>query len=111
MLYIHIYLKLCCFKRIDLDYYLLILKIHKNEKITKVFSYRFGGRYLVIGWTSTPLAGGGRGAGADHNTANSVPTNLIMMKGAKVLLFFFYDRQQELTLTYYIMSILAKHNV
>lgn len=46
---------------------------------------KFGGRYLVIGWTSTPLAGGGRGAGADHNTANSVPTNLIMMKGAKII--------------------------
>jgi len=46
---------------------------------------KFGGRYLVIGWTSTPLAGGGRGAGANHATANAVPTNLIMMKGAKVI--------------------------
>jgi len=46
---------------------------------------KFGGRYLVIGWTSTPLAGGGRAAGADHTSANSVPTNLIMMKGAKVI--------------------------
>jgi len=46
---------------------------------------KFGGRYLVIGWTSTPLAGGGRAAGADHNSANSVPTNLMMMKGAKVI--------------------------
>eukprot|EP00088_Acartia_fossae_P009316 TRINITY_DN1449_c0_g1_i6.p1 TRINITY_DN1449_c0_g1~~TRINITY_DN1449_c0_g1_i6.p1 ORF type:complete len:409 (-),score=82.28 TRINITY_DN1449_c0_g1_i6:146-1372(-) len=46
---------------------------------------KFGGRFLVIGWTSTPLAGGGRGAGADHATANSVPTNLIMMKGAQVI--------------------------
>ena len=38
----------------------------------------------MIGWTSTPLAGGGRAAGADHKSANSVPTNLMMMKGAKV---------------------------
>jgi len=46
---------------------------------------KFGGRYCVIGWTSTPLAGGGRGAGADHSSANLLPTNLIMMKGAKVI--------------------------
>ena len=26
------------------------------------------------------MAGGGRGAGADHATANTLPTNLIMMK-------------------------------
>ena len=38
----------------------------------------------MIGWTSTPLAGGGRGAGADHASANMIPTNLIMMKGAQV---------------------------
>jgi len=46
---------------------------------------KFGGRYCVVGWTSTPMAGGGRGAGADHTSANTLPTNLIMMKGAKVL--------------------------
>lgn len=46
---------------------------------------KFGGRYCIVGWTSTPMAGGGRGAGADHATANTLPTNLIMMKGAKVL--------------------------
>ena len=33
-----------------------------------------------MGWTSTPMAGGGRGAGADHVSANTLPTNLIMMK-------------------------------
>ena len=38
-----------------------------------------------MGWTSTPFAGGGRGVGADHATANTIPTNLIMMKGARVL--------------------------
>ena len=41
---------------------------------------KFGGRYCIVGWTSTPFAGGGRGAGADHSTANVLPTNLIMMK-------------------------------
>jgi len=46
---------------------------------------RFGGRFCIIGWTSTPMAGGGRGAGADHATANMIPTNLVMMKGAKVI--------------------------
>jgi len=46
---------------------------------------KFGGRYCIVGWTSTPFAGGGRGAGADHSTANVLPTNLIMMKGAQVL--------------------------
>jgi len=46
---------------------------------------KFGGRYCIVGWTSTPFAGGGRGAGANHGTANVLPTNLIMMKGAQVL--------------------------
>ena len=46
---------------------------------------KFGGRYCIVGWTSTPFAGGGRGAGANHGSANTIPTNLIMMKGAKVL--------------------------
>ena len=46
---------------------------------------RFGGRYCIVGWTSTPFAGGGRGVGADHSSANVIPTNLIMMKGAQVI--------------------------
>ena len=46
---------------------------------------KFGGRYCVVGWTSTPFAGGGRAAGADQSSANVVPTNLIMMKGAQVI--------------------------
>ena len=46
---------------------------------------KFKGRYCVVGWTSTPFAGGGRAAGADQSTANVVPTNLIMMKGAQVI--------------------------
>ena len=46
---------------------------------------KFKGRYCVVGWTSTPFAGGGRATGADQSTANVVPTNLIMMKGAQVI--------------------------
>lgn len=39
----------------------------------------FGARFLVVGWSSTPLVGrGGR-------EANTLPTNLILMKGIDVL--------------------------
>ena len=46
---------------------------------------KFGGVFCIVGWTSTPFAGGGRGRGADHSTANTVPTNLLMMKGARLI--------------------------
>jgi len=46
---------------------------------------KFGGVFCIVGWTSTPFAGGGRGKGADHSSANTIPTNLIMMKGARVV--------------------------
>jgi NADPH2:quinone reductase len=45
---------------------------------------RFGARYLVVGWASTPLVARGRGQGGAPN-ANMLPTNLIMMKGLDVL--------------------------
>lgn len=45
---------------------------------------RFGGRFLVVGWASTPAVAGGRGARGAPN-ANQLPTNLIMMKGLDVL--------------------------
>jgi NADPH2:quinone reductase len=45
---------------------------------------RFGGRYLVVGWASTPdVAKGHGGRGAPN--ANQLPTNLILMKGLDVL--------------------------
>lgn len=45
---------------------------------------RFGGRYLIIGWASTPdVAKGAGGRGAPN--ANQLPTNLIMMKRLDVL--------------------------
>jgi NADPH2:quinone reductase len=45
---------------------------------------RFGGRYLVIGWASTPNVAKGRGERGAPN-ANQLPTNLIMMKSLEVL--------------------------
>lgn len=44
----------------------------------------FGARFLIVGWAGTPFVAnrkGGRGA----PNANMLPTNLIMMKGLKVL--------------------------
>ena len=40
---------------------------------------RFGARYLIVGWASTPFAARG------GNAPNQLPTNLIMMKGLDVL--------------------------
>lgn len=45
---------------------------------------RFGARFLIVGWASTPDVARGRGQrGAPR--ANMLPTNLIMMKGLQVL--------------------------
>lgn len=45
---------------------------------------RFGARFLIVGWASTPdVARGGGQRGAPR--ANLLPTNLIMMKGLDVL--------------------------
>ncbi len=45
---------------------------------------RFGARFLVVGWASTPSVARGRGLRGAPN-ANQLPTNLIMMKGLDVL--------------------------
>lgn len=45
---------------------------------------RFGARFLIVGWTSTPFVAKGRGERGAPN-ANVLPTNLIMMKGLDVL--------------------------
>ena len=45
---------------------------------------RFGGRYLVIGWASTPDVARGRG-GRGAPRVNTLPTNLILMKSLDVL--------------------------
>ncbi len=45
---------------------------------------QFGARFLIVGWASTPLVAKGKGGRGAPN-ANKLPTNLIMMKGLKVL--------------------------
>jgi len=45
---------------------------------------RFGGRFAIVGWASTPDVARGRGGRGAPN-ANQLPTNLIMMKGLDVL--------------------------
>ncbi len=44
----------------------------------------FGARYLIVGWASTPFVAQGRGQRGAPN-ANTLPTNLILMKGLDVL--------------------------
>jgi len=45
---------------------------------------RFGARFLIVGWASTPFVARGKGKRGAPNV-NRLPTNLIMMKGLKVL--------------------------
>lgn len=45
---------------------------------------RFGARFLVVGWASTPFVAKGKGGRGAPN-ANQLPTNLILMKGLDVL--------------------------
>jgi NADPH2:quinone reductase len=45
---------------------------------------RFGARFLIVGWASTPFVAKGRGGRGAPN-ANQLPTNLLLMKGLDVL--------------------------
>ena len=45
---------------------------------------RFGARFLIVGWASTPFVARGKGQRGAPN-ANALPTNLIMMKSLDVL--------------------------
>ena len=45
---------------------------------------KFGARFLIVGWASTPFVAKGKGERGAPN-ANLLPTNLIMMKGLKVI--------------------------
>lgn len=45
---------------------------------------RFGARFLIVGWASTPFVAQGKGKRGAPN-ANVLPTNLLMMKGLDVL--------------------------
>ena len=44
----------------------------------------FGARFLIVGWAATPFVARGKGQRGAPN-ANMLPTNLIMMKGLKIL--------------------------
>lgn len=45
---------------------------------------KFGARFLIVGWASTPFVAKGKGGRGAPNV-NMLPTNLIMMKGLDVL--------------------------
>lgn len=45
---------------------------------------KFGARFLVVGWASTPFVARGKGLRGAPN-ANQLPTNLVLMKGLDVL--------------------------
>lgn len=45
---------------------------------------KFGARFLIVGWAATPFVAKGKGERGAPN-ANTLPTNLIMMKGLDVL--------------------------
>jgi NADPH:quinone reductase len=45
---------------------------------------KFGARFLIVGWAATPFVARGRGERGAPN-ANTLPTNLMMMKGLDVL--------------------------
>ncbi len=45
---------------------------------------KFGARFLIVGWAATPFVSRGKGKRGAPNV-NRLPTNLIMMKGLKVL--------------------------
>jgi len=45
---------------------------------------KFGARFLIVGWAATPFVARGKGKRGAPNV-NRLPTNLIMMKGLKVL--------------------------
>jgi NADPH2:quinone reductase len=45
---------------------------------------KFGARFLIVGWASTPFVAKGKGLRGAPN-ANQLPTNLVMMKGLDVL--------------------------
>ena len=44
---------------------------------------RFGARFLLVGWASTPLVAKGKGGRGAPN-ANRLPTNLMLMKGLRL---------------------------
>jgi NADPH2:quinone reductase len=55
-----------------------------DVSIESLHCVRFGARFLIVGWASTPFVARGKGQRGAPN-ANLLPTNLIMMKGLDVL--------------------------
>lgn len=55
-----------------------------ESSLESLRAVKFGARYLIVGWASTPFVAKGRGGRGAPN-ANQLPTNLIMMKGLDVL--------------------------
>ena len=52
--------------------------------VQSIRSMRFGGRFCIVGWAATPFVARGKGRRGAPN-ANTLPTNLIQMKGLDVL--------------------------
>ena len=67
-------------KRVDVVYD----GVGGDISLESLHATRFGARFLVVGWASTPFVARGKGQRGAPN-ANQLPTNLIMMKGLDVL--------------------------
>ena len=52
--------------------------------VESIRSMRFGGRFCIVGWAATPFVARGKGRRGAPNV-NTLPTNLIQMKGLEVL--------------------------
>ena len=52
--------------------------------IESLRAVKFGARFLIVGWASTPFVSRGKGQRGAPN-ANQLPTNLLLMKGLDVL--------------------------
>lgn len=55
-----------------------------DTSLESMRSMTFGGRFLIVGWTSTPSVARGRGQRGAPN-ANQLPTNIIQMKGLTIM--------------------------
>eukprot|EP00747_Dinoflagellata_sp_TGD_P179503 gnl/TRDRNA2_/TRDRNA2_30396_c0_seq1.p1 gnl/TRDRNA2_/TRDRNA2_30396_c0~~gnl/TRDRNA2_/TRDRNA2_30396_c0_seq1.p1 ORF type:complete len:420 (+),score=65.27 gnl/TRDRNA2_/TRDRNA2_30396_c0_seq1:46-1260(+) len=55
--------------------------------VESMYGCAFGAKLLIVGWAATPnvAAGGGKGRGLGAPNPNRIPTNLIMMKGLRVI--------------------------
>lgn len=58
-----------------------------DVSVESMRSCAFGAKLLIVGWAATPnvASGAGRGRGEGAPNPNRIPTNLIMMKGLRVI--------------------------